>query len=229
MSPLLSLFATYPAVYVLVVFLLGLIIGSFLNVVIYRLPVMLERDWQRQCLELAGKPAKETERYDLVVPRSRCPACGHRISALENIPLVSYALLRGKCRGCAKPISWRYPIVELIAGALSAAVAWRFGVNVATGGALLLTWALIALTFIDYDRQLLPDNITLPSLWAGLVFNLGGVYAPLASAVIGAIAGYASPWLGYQLFKLITGREGMGQRAFKIFSALSARLGRQHR
>jgi leader peptidase (prepilin peptidase)/N-methyltransferase len=227
MIPLVSLFATYPVVFVLVVFLLGLIIGSFLNVVIHRLPVMLERDWQQQCLELAGKPTKRTERYDLMVPRSQCPECGHRISALENIPLVSYAFLKGKCGGCGKPIAWRYPIVELITGALSAAVAWRFGVSVATFGALFLTWALIALTFIDYDRQLLPDNITFPSLWLGLAFNLGGVYTPLASAVIGAMAGYASLWLVYQLFKLITGREGMGHGDFKLFAALGAWLGWQ--
>lgn len=227
MTALAPFFAAYPAALLLAALLLGLIVGSFLNVVIHRLPIMLERTWREQCEELAGKAPEPGERYDLVVPRSRCPACGRRISALENIPLVSFALLKGKCAGCGKPISWRYPAVELLTGLVSAVVAWHFGWTPAAAGALLFTWALIALAFIDYDHQLLPDNITLPLLWLGLAFNLGGTYVPIASAVIGAMAGYLSLWLVYQLFKLVTGREGMGYGDFKLHAALGAWLGWQ--
>lgn len=227
MTALAPLAAAHPAFFFLTIFLFGLIVGSFLNVVIHRLPIMLERGWREQCDELAGKHAAQLDRYDLMVPRSRCPGCGHAISALENIPLLSYAWLKGKCKACGKSISWRYPTVELLTGVLSAIVAWHFGATVATLGALLLTWALIALTFIDYDHQLLPDNITLPLLWFGLVFNVGGVYVSLHSAVVGALAGYLSLWLVYQLFKLITGREGMGHGDFKLFAALGAWLGWQ--
>lgn len=227
MTSLAPLYAAYPAFFLATILLLGLIVGSFLNVVVHRLPIMLERGWRRQCEELAGKSTEHANRYDLMVPRSQCPSCGHPISALENIPLISYAWLRGKCRGCGKPISWRYPIVELTTGLLSLAVAWRFGLGNATLGALLLTWALIALTFIDYDHQLLPDNITLPLLWLGLAFNVGEVYVSLPAAVVGAMAGYLSLWLVYQLFKLITGREGMGYGDFKLFAALGAWLGWQ--
>lgn len=226
MTALAQLAAVHPAFFLLTVFIFGLIVGSFLNVVIHRLPIMLERGWRQQCDELAGKPA-QSDRYDLMVPRSRCPSCARPISALENIPLLSYAWLKGKCKGCGKRISWRYPTVELLTGALSVIVAWRFGVSAATLGALLLTWALVALTFIDYDQQLLPDNITLPLLWLGLIFNVGGVYVSLQSAVVGALAGYLSLWLVYQLFKLITGREGMGHGDFKLFAALGAWLGWQ--
>lgn len=227
MTSLVSFFASYPVALWLTASLLGLIVGSFLNVVIHRLPVMLERSWREQCDELAGKTPQPGERYDLLAPRSRCPACGHRISALENIPLVSFVLLGGKCAGCGKPISRRYPAVELVTGVLSAVVAWHFGPTVAAVGALLLTWGLIALTVIDYDHQLLPDNITLPLLWLGLAFNLGAVYVPLHSAVIGAMAGYLSLWLVYQLFKVVTGREGMGYGDFKLFAAFGAWLGWQ--
>jgi leader peptidase (prepilin peptidase) / N-methyltransferase len=227
MTSLLQLLTAHPLAYVATVFVLGLLVGSFLNVVIHRLPIMLERQWRAQCDELAGKPVSQTESFNLVMPRSRCPHCGHTISALENIPLVSYAWLRGKCAECAKPISMRYPSVELATGLLSAAVAWYFGVSGAALGALLFTWSLIALTFIDYDHQLLPDNITLPLLWLGLLFNLGSMYAPLSSAVIGAVAGYLSLWLVYQMFKLFTGREGMGYGDFKLFAALGAWLGWQ--
>lgn len=206
---------------------LGLVVGSFLNVVIHRLPIMLERRWRAQCQELTGHPAEAAEPYNLVVPRSRCPRCGHRISALENIPLLSFAWLRGKCAGCAQPISWRYPSVELLSGLLSAVVAWHFGLSLAALGGLLLTWALIALSFIDYDHQLLPDDITLPVLWLGLAFNLGGIFVPVASAVIGALAGYLSLWLVYQGFRLLTGREGMGYGDFKLFAAFGAWLGWQ--
>lgn len=227
MTALVSLLATYPAALVVTTFLFGLIVGSFLNVVVHRLPVMLERTWRRQCEELEGKPAIATTPYNLVVPRSQCPACGRPISALENIPVVSFILLRGKCAGCGARISARYPLVEIFTGVLSAGVAWHFGPTVAVAGALLFTWALIALTVIDYDHQLLPDNITLPLLWLGLLFNLGGVFAPVDSAVIGAVAGYLSLWLVYQLFKLVTGKEGMGYGDFKLFGALGAWLGWQ--
>jgi leader peptidase (prepilin peptidase)/N-methyltransferase len=225
-TPALYVAANTP-VFVFLVFLLGLLVGSFLNVVIHRVPIMLERTWRRQCDELMGKSPAAEATYNLLVPRSQCPACGHRISAAENIPLLSFALLKGKCRGCGTRISWRYPGVELITGLLSAAVAWHFGFTAAAAGALLLTWSLIALSVIDYDHQLLPDNITLPLMWLGLLFNLSGVFVPIGSAVVGAIAGYLSLWTVYQLFKLATGREGMGFGDFKLFAALGAWLGWQ--
>ncbi len=208
----------------------GLAFGSFLNVVIYRLPVMLERLWRRQCEELA-EPQKEktTEEkpFNIVSPRSRCPHCGHRIGALENVPVLSFLWLRGKCSACGKPISWRYPLVELLTAILSLVVAWRFGVSFALLAALALTWSLIALTFIDYDHQILPDDITLPLLWAGLLVNLGGTFTSLPSAVIGATIGYGSLWLIYHAFRLATGKEGMGFGDFKLFAALGAWLGWQ--
>lgn len=217
-----------PALLVVAVSLFGLAIGSFLNVVIHRLPIMLARRWREQCDALAATtPTVASERYDLIVPRSRCPHCGHRIAAAENIPVVSWLWLGGKCRGCAKPISVRYPLVEIATAALSAAVAWRFGLNAAMVGALVLTWSLVALSVIDYDHQLLPDDITLPLIWGGLALNLFGIYTSLSAAVIGAIAGYVSLWLVYQLFKLITGREGMGYGDFKLFAAFGAWLGWQ--
>lgn len=227
MLALAQFFAASPALFLAAVFLLGLIVGSFLNVVIHRLPIMLDREWRRQCQEPTKPPPATNEAYNLIVPGSQCPACGRRIAALENIPLLSYVWLGGKCRGCGKRISPRYPIVELVTGLLSVVVAWRFGVTAAAAGALLLTWALVALTVIDYDTQLLPDNITLPLLWLGLLFNVGAVYVPLNAAVIGGVAGYMSLWLVYQLFKLITGREGMGYGDFKLLAALGAWVGWQ--
>lgn len=217
-----------PALVVGTVAVLGLVVGSFLNVVIHRLPIMLERRWRGQCDELAASPTTvPAERYDLVVPRSCCPQCGHRISAIENIPVLSWLWLGGKCRACAKPISPRYPLIEIATALLSAAVAWRFGMSVAMVGALFLTWSLIALSVIDFDHQLLPDDITLPLIWGGLTLNLFGLYASLSAAVVGAIAGYVSLWLVYQAFKLITGREGMGYGDFKLFAAFGAWLGWQ--
>ena len=227
MTSLASVFAAHPTAFVLTALALGLIVGSFLNVVIHRLPIVLERRWRAQCQELAGDTAPTPERYNLLVPRSQCPQCGHPISAIENIPLLSFAWQKGKCRGCGKPISRRYPVVELLTGIASAVVAWRFGATAACLGALLLTWALVALTFIDYDHQLLPDDITLPLLWLGIGFNLQATYVPLSTAVIGAMAGYVSLWLVYQGFKLVTGREGMGYGDFKLFAALGAWLGWQ--
>ena len=222
-----QLFSAYPAALPITALVLGLMVGSFLNVVIHRLPVMLERRWREQCQELNGKPRSNTERYNLLVPRSHCPQCGHHISALENIPLISFAWLGGKCAGCDKPIPKRYPTVELVTGLLSAIVAWHFGFSLAMLGGLLLTWAVVALTFIDYDHQLLPDDITLPLLWLGLAFNLPGTFAPIGAAVVGAFAGYLSLWIVYQAFKLITGKEGMGYGDFKLFAAFGAWLGWQ--
>lgn len=207
--------------------LLGLCVGSFLNVVIHRLPRMMEREWQAQCAELHGQPASTAEIYNLARPRSQCPHCGHRIGALENIPLLSYLLLRGRCRGCAQPISARYPLIELVTGLLSAAVVWHFGPTLQAAGALLLLWALIGLTFIDLDTQLLPDSITLPLLWLGLAFNLHGTFTDLPTAVIGAMAGYLALWSVFWLFKLVTGKEGMGYGDFKLLAALGAWLGWQ--
>lgn len=209
--------------------LLGLCIGSFLNVVIHRLPRIMEREWQMQCAELTGIPAETTtEVLTLARPRSRCPACGHQITALENIPLLSYLLiLKGKCSGCGARISPRYPIIEALTALLSAWTVWHFGATLQAAGALLLIWSLIALAAIDLDTQLLPDAITLPLLWLGLAFNLGSSYVDLSSSVIGAMAGYLALWSVFWLFKLATGKEGMGYGDFKLLAALGAWLGWQ--
>lgn len=207
--------------------LLGLCIGSFLNVVIHRLPKMMEREWQAQCAELNGTSTASTaEALSLARPRSHCPQCGHAITALENIPLISYILvLKGKCSACGQRISPRYPLVETLTGLLSAYAAWHFGPTPQAVGALLLLWALIALTVIDLDTQLLPDAITLPLLWLGLLLNLDGTFTDLPSAVIGAMAGYLALWSVFWLFKLATGKEGMGYGDFKLLAALGAWLG----
>lgn len=232
--------------------ILGLLVGSFLNVVIYRVPVMLERQWREQCAELATTglttPGKEPdagahetdgvrsvakpERFNLVVPRSACPACKAPITALQNIPVVSYVFLRGRCANCSASISPRYPLVEALTGLLSAAVAWKFGFGWPAAAALVLTWFLIALTFIDLDHQLLPDNMTLPLVWMGLALSLWGAQpggGPLPvdmhSSIVGAMAGYLSLWSVYHLFRLLTGKEGMGYGDFKLFAALGAWLG----
>jgi len=202
--------------------------GSFLNVVIHRLPKMMEREWRHQCAELNEQQTEDLAPYNLVIPRSACPHCGHRISALENIPVISYLLLRGKCKGCGAAISLRYPIVEALSGILSAYAAWHFGFGLAGLGALLFIWALIALTFIDFDTQLLPDSITLPLLWLGLLLNIYGKYTDgLQSAVIGAAGGYLALWSVYWLFKLATGKDGMGFGDFKLLAAIGAWLGWQ--
>jgi len=206
---------------------LGLFVGSFLNVVIHRLPRMLERDWQAQAAELRGEAPPKTERFNLATPRSRCPHCGHLIGALENIPVLSYLLLRGRCRHCNAPIGVRYPVVELLSAALSGYAAWHFGFGLAAAGAMLFLWIMLALAFIDLDTQLLPDDLTLPLLWLGLAFNLFGTYTELSSAVIGAMAGYSSLWSVYWLFKLATGKEGMGYGDFKLLAAIGAWLGWQ--
>ncbi|MCX8085712.1 MAG: A24 family peptidase [Rhodocyclaceae bacterium] len=216
-----------PAVLAIACGFFGLLIGSFLNVVIHRLPIMLERDWQRQCAELAGKPPPEEEPFSLLWPRSRCPHCGRPVAAHENIPLISYLLLKGKCRGCGEPIGLRYPFVEALTGLLFGLAAGQFGLTLAGLGALAFIAAMIALAFIDFDTQLLPDDITLPLLWAGLLINLPGTFTTLPSAVIGAAAGYLALWSVYWLFKLVTGKEGMGYGDFKLLAAIGAWLGWQ--
>jgi len=241
---------TEPSVFPWVALAFGLCVGSFLNVVIHRLPKMMEREWREQCAELAigtgeptigagepyGSPAPppqpktgttEPERYNLIVPRSACPKCGHKITALENIPVVSYAVLGGKCSACKAPISLRYPLVEVAAGAAACYAAVRFGFSVPGIGAMAFAWALLALAAIDFDTHLLPDDITLPLLWAGLLVNVPGTFVPLGSAVIGAAAGYLTLWAVYWLFKLVTGKEGMGYGDFKLLAAICAWLGWQ--
>jgi leader peptidase (prepilin peptidase) / N-methyltransferase len=216
-----------PSVFPWIALVFGLCIGSFLNVVIHRLPKMLERDWRAQCAELESREPDKGEPYNLVVPRSRCPSCARPIRAYENVPLLSWAVLRGKCAGCGARISLRYPAVELVAGLFAAYAAWRFGFTPAAFGAMLLAWTLLAAGVIDLDTQLLPDDLTLPLLWAGLLFNLFGTFATLPSAVIGAVAGYLFLWLIYWAFKLTTGKEGMGYGDFKLLGALGAWLGWQ--
>jgi leader peptidase (prepilin peptidase)/N-methyltransferase len=227
MTELFELLQSSPPAFTGVCAVLGLMVGSFLNVVIHRLPKMMELGWQQQCAELRGEQPSEMPRYNLLVPRSACPHCNHAIGAMENIPVISYLLLRGKCKGCGAAISPRYPIIETISGVLSAYAAWHFGFGWAAAGALLLVWALLALTAIDFDTQLLPDDITLPLLWIGLLLNSFGTYTDLHSAVLGAIFGYLSLWSVYWLFKLATGKEGMGYGDFKLLAALGAWLGWQ--
>jgi leader peptidase (prepilin peptidase)/N-methyltransferase len=228
--PILEFFQAYPAVYVASSLVLGLLVGSFLNVVAHRLPLMLEREWRSQCHELLGteEPHSEqaAETVSLTKPRSRCPLCGHRIRAWENIPVVSYILLRGHCSNCGGSISPRYPIVEALTGVLTAWVAWHFGVTAPeTLPALLLTWALISLALIDIDTQLLPDSITLPLLWAGLLLSLVDVFTDTRSAIIGAAVGYLFLWTVYWLFKHLTGKEGMGYGDFKLLAVFGAWIG----
>ncbi len=211
-------------------FVLGLLVGSFLNVVIHRLPKMMEAEWRTQCEELlcpadANKTAETKPAFNLVVPRSRCPHCGHGITALENIPLISYLALRGKCSACKAPISLRYPLIELVTGLLSLAVIAYVGPGIQGLAALVFTWCLIALTMIDYDTQLLPDDITLPLLWLGLIVNAFGLFTSLENALWGAVGGYLFLWSIYWLFKLLTGKEGMGYGDFKLLAALGAWLG----
>ncbi|MBI4998836.1 MAG: prepilin peptidase [Rhodocyclales bacterium] len=205
----------------------GLMIGSFLNVVIHRLPRMMERDWAVQCAELRGEVPAPAEPFSLLRPRSRCPGCGRPVGALENIPILSFLMLRGRCRGCGQPISWRYPVVEALTSLLFGFSAWQFGPGLAAAAAMAFVAAAIALTFIDVDTQLLPDDITLPLLWAGLLLNVSGTFTDLTSAVIGAMAGYLSLWAVYWLFKLATGKEGMGYGDFKLLAAIGAWLGWQ--
>lgn len=227
LEPVLSLLKTQPYFLQGVCLVLGLLIGSFLNVVIHRLPKMMERDWQVSCLDLQGQATPDQPRYNLVIPRSACPSCGHAISALENIPVISYLCLRGKCKACQAPISARYPLVELLTGGLAYAVAVQYGYSALTLFALVFVFALVALTFIDFDTQLLPDDITLPLLWLGLLVNLQSGFTDITSAVIGAMAGYLVLWCVYWLFKLVTSKEGMGYGDFKLLAAIGAWFGWQ--
>ena len=228
-----ELLASSPALFIGTCLVLGLLVGSFLNVVIYRLPVILDRQWREQCAELHGaEPPAHSEPFNLVVPRSACPSCKAPITALQNVPVVSYLVLRGRCANCGASISARYPLVEALTGILSAAVAWKYGFGWPAAAAIVLTWFLIALTFIDLEQQLLPDSLTLPLVWIGLLLSLWGPqpYGPpipvdMRSSIIGAIAGYLSLWSVYHLFRLITGKEGMGYGDFKLFAALGAWLG----
>ena len=263
--PLTAALSASPPFFIAICLVLGLIVGSFLNVVIHRLPIMLEREWREQCEELArehaasgphapaaGQSASAGQAavanhaspsapesparppFNLVVPRSACPACKTPIRAWQNIPIVSWLLLRGRCAGCGARISVRYPLVEALTGVLSAAVAWKLGFGWPAGVALVLTWFLVALAFIDIDHQLLPDNLTLPLLWIGLLLSLWGpqpsgapVPVDLRSSLIGAAAGYLSLWCIFHAFRLLTGKEGMGYGDFKLFGALGAWLGWQ--
>ena len=203
----------------------GLCIGSFLNVVIHRLPKMLERGWRAECAELAGQPVPNEPAYTLVSPRSACPACGHGIRAWENVPILSWLVLRGKCSACRARISVKYPLVEALAGIGAAYAAWRFGFSATALGAALFIWFTIALAFIDQATGLLPDDLTLPLVWIGLLLNLGNAFTSIQNAVIGAVAGYLALWLVYQGFKLATGKEGMGYGDFKMNAAVGAFLG----
>jgi leader peptidase (prepilin peptidase)/N-methyltransferase len=205
--------------------LFGLLIGSFLNVVVYRLPVMAQRELDNYIAHEAGKELPHQDRFNLMVPRSACPHCGHQITALENIPIVSWLFLRGKCSACKAPISPRYPIVEAVTGLLSAVLIWHFGSGWLGLASLLFAYFLIAMTLIDYDTKTLPDDLTYPLLWLGLLINLDGTIVPLRDAVIGAMAGYVSLWAVYWLFKLVTGKEGMGYGDFKLLAALGAWMG----
>ncbi len=234
---LLELLSTNTPFYLFCVGLLGLVVGSFLNVVIYRLPIMMEREWISQCAELSesqenisdksalNKDASDESTFNLSTPRSRCPHCGHAITSLENIPVLSFLILRGKCSDCGAKISARYPIIESVTALLSIILAWHFGFSWPALAGLFFTWALIALTMIDFDHQLLPDNITLPFLWLGLGLSLWNVYIDSHAAIIGAIAGYLSLWTVYWTFKLITGKEGMGFGDFKLLAMLGAWMG----
>ncbi len=227
LMPLSDLLRSEPSAFIVCSVILGLVVGSFLNVVIHRLPKMMEREWHANCLELQGKEVPEQAKYTIVTPRSACPKCGHQISALENIPVISYLFLGGKCKGCKTKISLRYPLIEALSGALIGAAAYQYGYTYAALFAFAFIFALITLTFIDFDTQLLPDDITLPLLWLGLLFNLNGGFTDLKSAVIGAMLGYLILWSVYWLFKLVTGKEGMGYGDFKLLGAIGAWFGWQ--
>lgn len=235
---LIQAFQLHSIYFYVAVTLFGLVIGSFLNVVIYRLPIMLLRDWRRDCREFLTEKfpndvviktnvPETTVKYNLSVPRSACPHCGHQITAQENIPVLSYLFLKGRCKSCKTSISPRYPVIEIVSAILAVTVAWKYGVSYAFVFAACLSWALICLTMIDFDHQYLPDQITLPFLWMGLLLNLNNMYTDIHSAIIGAAAGYLSLWSVYHIFKLITGKEGMGFGDFKLLAMLGAWLGWQ--
>ena len=221
-----------PALLAGVVFVLGLLVGSFLNVVIYRLPVMMQRDWQRQAHEIlhpdAAPPGDDEAPFNIVAPRSRCPHCGHGIGALENVPILSWLVLRGRCASCRAPIPMRYPMIELLTGILSCVVALEYGFTLAMLAGLVLTWTLIALAFIDLDTQLLPDSMTVPLLFAGLLLSASGAgFTDATASIYGAVAGYMVLWIVFHVFKAIDGREGLGYGDFKLLAALGAWFGWQ--
>ena len=229
MNELLNLFSQQPTVFAIFVLILGLLIGSFLNVVIHRLPIMMEREFKTDAIEYFELDQPQSnDKFNLVVPRSACPNCQHQISALENIPLVSYLWLKGQCSQCSTKISARYPLVELLTGLLSMAVALQFGVTWQCLAALILTWSLVALTFIDIDKMLLPDSIVLPMLWLGILLNLDSLFVDINSSIIGAAIGYLSLWTIFWGFKLVTGKEGMGYGDFKLFALFGAWFGWQY-
>jgi len=206
---------------------IGLCVGSFLNVVVHRLPRMMEAQWRADCAELRGEEPPPAQTYNLFKPDSRCPACAAPIRAIQNVPVLSWLALRGRCAACRAPISARYPAVELVTGVASVLLAWRYGYAWQLAGALLFCWALLALTFIDLDTQLLPDDITFPLLWAGLVFNAAGVFTDLRSAVFGAVGGYLILWSVYWAFRILAKKEGMGYGDFKLLAAIGAWTGWQ--
>jgi leader peptidase (prepilin peptidase)/N-methyltransferase len=216
-----------PALLALAAGILGLMVGSFLNVVIHRLPIMMRAEWSADCADFEGREPPPAEKLNLVTPRSRCPSCGTQITALQNIPLASWIALGGRCAACKAPISARYPLVELLTGLLSAFLAWRLGWGAALPAALVFAWALIAAAAIDLDTQLLPDRITLPLLWLGLLVNVFGVFVDLRSAVLGAAGGYLLLWSVYWIFRVVAGKEGMGYGDFKLLAALGAWTGWQ--
>lgn len=221
--PLFDFFTESPLAFTLAMLVLGLLVGSFLNVVIYRLPVMMERDWRAQARDmLALPPEKNTETFNLFLPHSRCPHCAHKIRAWENLPVISYLFLGGKCSACKAPISKRYPLIELACGLLSAFIAWHFGFGWQAGAVLLLSWGLLAMSVIDMDHQLLPDSLVLPLLWLGLIANTFGLFTTLHDALWGAVLGYMSLWSVFWIFKLLTGKEGMGQGDFKLLALFGA-------
>lgn len=231
MSIIIDAFNQSMPFYLCAIFVLGLLVGSFLNVVILRLPIMMEADWKEQCCELLDidkkKETAEVDSFNLIAPRSRCPKCQHKITALENIPIISYLFLKGQCKECRNKISIRYPLIELFSALTVVTVAYYFGVSIQAFFAILLTWALIALAIIDFDHQLLPDDITLPFLWLGIIISFFNVFTDLPSSVLGAIFGYGSLWSVYIVFKLVTGKEGMGHGDFKLLALLGAWFGWQ--
>ena len=226
MAEIIALIQQNSTIFIIIASLLGLVIGSFLNVVIHRLPIMMEMDWREQCASLNGiDSVAKTTKYNLITPRSTCPNCQKAIPAWHNIPVISFLLFGGRCKECKASISWRYPAVEIISAILVGLTAYKFGFSINALAASIFVLALLTLTFIDLDTQLLPDNITLPLLWLGLLFNLNGGFADIQSAVIGAVAGYLILWSVYWLFKLVTGKEGMGYGDFKMLAAIGAWFG----
>lgn len=220
-----TLLQTAPILFISLCATIGLMVGSFLNVVILRLPKMMEREWHQQCAELRGETIETLPPLSIAKPRSACPHCQHKITALENIPILSYLVLRGRCSQCNTSISPRYPIIEALTGIISGFVAWNFGYGFLALAALIFVWAMIALAFIDLDTQLLPDDITLPLLWAGLLVNLGDGFTDIRSAIIGAVSGFLALWSVYWCFKIATGKEGMGYGDFKLLAVIGAWFG----